>query len=51
MAMAHPQSLAPVDTTVTVEEEDSPQFDCRVDRNRICGIGALLPDGTLAVPR
>ena len=48
IAMA-PQSPAPVDTTVTVEE-DSPQWDCRRDGNRICGEGAVLPDGSLAVP-
>jgi hypothetical protein len=38
-----------VDTAVTVEE-DSPQWDCRRDGNRICGEGAVLPDGSLAVP-
>ena len=35
IAMSHPQ--APVDTTTTVIEEDSPAWDCRVDGNRICG--------------
>jgi hypothetical protein len=49
IAMAHPQSPAPVDTTVTVEE-DSAQWDCRRDGNRMCGEGAVLPDGSLAVP-
>ena len=44
IAMAHPQSPAPVDTTV------SPQWDCRRDGNRRCGQGAVLPDGSLAVP-
>ena len=48
IAMAHPQSPAPVDT-VTVEE-DSPQWDCRRDGNRKCGEGAVLPDGSLAIP-
>ena len=49
IAMAHPQSPAPVNTTVTIEE-DSPQWDCRRDGNRICGQGAVLPNGSLAVP-
>ena len=33
-----------------VIEEDSPQWDCRYDGNRICGVGATLPDGSLAIP-
>ena len=33
-----------------VIEEDSPQWDCRYDGNRICGVGATLPDGSLATP-
>jgi hypothetical protein len=38
IALAHPQ--APVDTTTVVTiEEDSPQWDCRVDGNRVCGEG------------
>ena len=34
-----------------VIEEDSPQWDCRYDGNRICGVGATLPDGSHAIPR
>ena len=33
-----------------VIEEDSPQWDCRYDGNRVCGVGATLPDGKLAIP-
>ena len=33
-----------------VIEEDSPQWDCRYDGNRICGVGSTLPDGSLAIP-
>ena len=33
-----------------VIEEDSPQWDCRYDGNRICGVGATLSDGSLAIP-
>jgi hypothetical protein len=32
-----------------IEEEES-GFDCRVMGNRICGPGAVLPDGTSAIP-
>ena len=49
IAMAHPQSPTPVESTVTVEE-DSPQWDCRRDGNRKCGEGAVLPDGSRAGP-
>ena len=41
--------LAPVDTTSTIQEDD-PRWDCRVDGNQVCGAGAVLPDGSLAVP-
>ena len=34
---------------VTVEE-DSLKWDCRVDGNKICGIDAVLPDGSRAIP-
>jgi hypothetical protein len=40
--------MAPVDTTVIYE--DDPRWDCRFDGNRICGSGAVLPDGKLASP-
>jgi len=30
--------------------EDDPAFDCRAVGNLRCGIGAVLPDGSLAVP-
>jgi hypothetical protein len=33
-----------------VIEEDAPQWDCRYEGNRICGVGAALPDGSAAVP-
>ena len=33
-----------------VIEEDSPQWDCRYDGNRVCGVGATLPDGSPAIP-
>ena len=33
----------------TIEEDES-GWDCREMGNRICGPGAVLPDGTLAVP-
>ena len=33
-----------------VIEEDSPAWDCRYDGNHICGVGATLPDGSLAIP-
>ena len=48
IAMAHPQ--APADTTVVTVAEDDPAFDCRTMGNLRCGIGAVLPDGSLAVP-
>ena len=48
IAMSHPQ--APVDTTTVTIEEDDPAFDCRTMGNLRCGLGAVLPDGTLAVP-
>ena len=48
IAMAHPQ--APADTTVVTVQEDDPAFDCRVDGNKVCGPGAVLPDGTVATP-
>jgi hypothetical protein len=38
IAMAHPYQLAPVDTTVALEE-DSPQWDCRTMGNLVCGAG------------
>ena len=31
-------------------DEDESGFDCRVMGNRICGPGAILPDGTSAIP-
>lgn len=31
-------------------EEDESGFDCRTMGNRICGVGAVLPDGTFAIP-
>ena len=46
--LAAPQ-LSPVDTT-TVVQEDSPQWDCRTMGNMVCGVGAVLPDGSPAVP-
>ena len=48
IAMAHPQ--APADTTVVTVAEDDPDFDCRTMGNLRCGIGAVLPDGSLAAP-
>jgi hypothetical protein len=48
IAMAHPQ--APADTPVVAVAEDDPAFDCRTMGNLRCGIGAVLPDGSLAVP-
>jgi hypothetical protein len=47
-----PHGIAHADTTtVTVTvTEDSPQWDCRYDGNHICGVGAVLPDGSLAIP-
>jgi len=30
--------------------EDDPAFDCRAVGNLRCGIGAVLPDGSLAAP-
>jgi hypothetical protein len=50
IAMSHPRTPAPAPDTTVVVEEDSPQWDCRYDGNRICGVGAVLPDGALAVP-
>ena len=49
IVMAHPQ-LAPIDRTTTVVLEDSPQWDCRTMGNQLCGVGAVLPDGSPAVP-
>ena len=50
-------ALAPADTTTVVIEEDSVDpitgrtfWDCRRDGNRVCGPGAVLPDGSLATP-
>jgi hypothetical protein len=48
IAMAHSQ--APADTTVVTVAEDDPAFDCRTMGNLRCGIGAVLPDGSLAAP-
>jgi len=48
IAIAYPQ--APADTTVVTVAEDDPAFDCRAMGNRRCGIGAVLPDGSLAAP-
>src|SRR6476620_2417059 len=48
IAMAHPQAPV-VDTTTTVLEDD-PAWDCRTMGNRVCGVGALLSDGSPAVP-
>jgi hypothetical protein len=48
IALAHPQ--APANDTTTVVLEDSPQWDCRYEGNRVCGVGATLPDGSVAIP-
>jgi len=37
----------PLDTLPGDETEESPRFDCRVHGNRVCGPGAVLPDGTV----
>ena len=47
---AAPHGAAHADTPTVTVEEDSPRWDCRYDGNRICGVGAALPDGSLAIP-
>ena len=50
IAMSSHYSQAPADTSVVTVEEDDPAFDCRTMGNLRCGAGAVLPDGTLAIP-
>ena len=48
IALSPPQ--APANDTTTVVMEDSPQWDCRTMGNQVCGVGAVLPDGSPAMP-